>query len=64
MKMCMGQLEFIKDYAKNKVGLISSSCAFIQKKKNILVFILHSKHLWKKEVAHVVDLAVNKGFFS
>jgi len=63
MKMCMGQLVFIKDYAKNRVGLISSAWAFIQK-KNMLVFILHSKHLWKKEVAHVVDLAVNKGFFS
>ena len=57
MKMCMGQLEFTKDHAKNRVGLISSACAFIQ--KNMLVFILHSKHQWKKEVAHVVDLAVN-----
>ena len=60
MKMCMGQLEFIKDYAKNRVGLILSACVF---KKHVGVY-LHSKHLWKKEVTYVVDLAVNKGFFS
>ena len=64
MKMCMGPLEFIKDYAKNRVHGLDFKCLCIYPNKKHVGVYLHSKHLWKKEVAYVVDLAVNEGFFS